>query len=308
VALGLGLVLLSACGGSAKSGAPEHEATGGVSASAGSTNGGGGASGANSDVAGAGNSGVGGVSGGRSGVAGFANGGSAGKVPDVPGGSAGMGTGPLDCSTPYAGPSGGPRSDGPTELASCMGLSDEVILARYKDYTARVPRGLYYEPSESITFWNEPCSESPEQTVSRGPTDGNGTFLGSYSSEWFYEAVYCYGGVRRIERNLRCDYFDGSKLANASPERLAFLASMLWWSDNGNLSGSAILGHSVAIGDATDVVNVCTIRVTFGDFGLCDQVQLENTAHRLRLGPTAAASVVQLGKPEVIRTLEGDCH
>jgi hypothetical protein len=109
--------------------------------------------------------------------------------------------------------------------------------------------------------------------------------------------------VRRIERNLRCDYFDGSKLANPSPERLAFLASMLWWGAQSNTQGSAILGHSVASGDATDIVQLCTISVTYGDFGLCDEVRLESTKHLLWFD-----GHIELGTPEVVRTLKGDCH
>ncbi|MEI9941423.1 MAG: hypothetical protein WDO69_29745 [Pseudomonadota bacterium] len=297
----LGLVLLTGCGGSVTSTLNEPEGAGGLD-SAGSSNGGGGGGKPH-----AGESGVAGTStAGDSGVAGVSNGGASagtgGKVPDFPGGAAGEG--PLSCSALYAGPSGGPRANGPADLGDCTAIPDEVVLARYKDYAARVPQGLYYEPNESITFWHEPCSKSAEETVARGATDGMGTFVESYESEWFYEAVYCFNdSVRRIERSLRCDYFDGSKLANPTPERVAFLASMLWWASNNNVGGSAILGHSVAIGDATDVVGLCTISVTYGDFGLCDEVRLESTKHLLR-----ANGGVELGSPQVIRTLEGDCH
>lgn len=225
-------------------------------------------------------------------------------MPDFPGGAAGA-SNDLACSAPYAGPTGGPRGDGPIEeLNSCATIPDAIVLARYKNYAARVPRGLYYEPTESITFWQEPCSKSPEETIARGPTDGMGTFVESYSNEWFFEAVYCFNdSVRRIERNLRCDYFDGTKLAKPTPERLAFLASLLWWGNYNNLGGSAILGHSIAIGNATDTVDFCTISVTTGDFGLCDEVRVENTRHLLQVDGT-----VKLGTPEVIRTLKGDCH
>jgi len=229
-----------------------------------------------------------------------ASSGSGGKLPDFPGGA---GAGPLACSAPYAGPSGGPRADGPMALGSCQAIPDDVVLARYKEYSARVPRGLYYEPNESITFWNEPCSKSMKETAARGATDGLGTLSGSFQNEWYYEAVYCFNDLRRIERNLRCDYFDGSQLAEPTPERLAFLASLLWWGSNGNSSGAAILGYSVSVGDATDVVDLCTISVTHADFGLCDEVRLESTKHRLRV-----PNGVELGTPQVIRTLEGDCQ
>jgi hypothetical protein len=300
----LALVLLTACGGSAQTTPPIQQGTSGAAHSAGGSDG----AAANGGVAGSPNGTDGEVAGAFHGHGGE-NAGTAGKSPDLPG----AGAGPLSCSTPYAGPSGGPRSDGPADLGSCAAIPDSLILARYKDSSARVPQGLYYEGSESITFWNEPCSKSLDETVDRGATGGMGAFIDAYSNDWYHEAVYCLNGsVRRIERNLRCDYFDGTKLANPTPERLAFLASMLWWSENANLGGSTILGHSLISGGATDVVELCTLSVVYGDFGLCDQVQLESTKHMLRLAgsgaPDAAQFSIELGKPQVVRTLEGDCN
>lgn len=297
----LGFVLLAGCGGTTKATPTEHQATGGGSHSAGSTSGGTAAAGSASAGADVGGSGANGGA--------NAGAGAGGKIPDFPGGSPNS---PFACSAPYAGPTGGPRGDGPIEeLNSCATIPDAIVLARYKNYEARVPRGLYYEPTENITSWHEPCSNSEAETVARGPTDGMGTFVESYSSEWFHEAVYCFSeagenpapSVRRIERNLRCDYFDGTKLAQPTPERLAFLASLLWWGDHANHNGVAILGHAVAIGNATDVVELCTLSVTTGDVGLCDEVRVENTRHLLQ-----ADGTVKLGTPEVIRTLKGDCH
>lgn len=272
--------LLAACGGSTQSTPPNPAGSAGEAHS------------------------VGGSSGSGS-VAGSSNGGSAagtgGKMPDFPGGAPNT---PLSCSAPYAGPTGGPRVDGPIDLGACAGIADDVVLARYKDYAARVPRGLYYEPSESITFWGEPCSKSVEDTISRGPQDGMGTFVTAYSTDWFYEAVYCFDNtVRRTQRNLRCDYFDGTKLATPTAANAAFLASLLWWSDKANQGGVAILGHAVAIGDATDVIELCTVEVTGGDFGTCDEVRLVSTRHRLVVDGT-----FKPGSPEVIRSLKGECH
>jgi hypothetical protein len=250
----------------------------------------------------AGGSAVAGTASGGAADAGSANGGAGagagGKVPDSLGGSPNS---QYACSAPYAGPSGGPRADGPMALSGCQTIADDVVLARYNDDPGRVPRGLYYEPT--FAFWHEPCSKSAEETVARGPTDGRGTFVESYSNEWFYEAVYCFdNSLRRVERNLRCDYFDGTKLAMPSPERLAFLASLLWWGEYGN-SDDVLSGYSVTIGDATDVVELCTISTVHGDFGLCDEVRLETTRHLLSVDGT-----VKLGTPELIRTLKGDCH
>ena len=285
-------MLLVGCGSTTKSQPTKNEAT------AGTANGGGHANGGAEDAG----SPSGGFEMGGSGTSGSASAGAGGKLPDFPGGAP---SGPLTCTTAYEGPTGGPRGDGPIEeLNSCTTIPEPIVLARYKNFEARVPRGLYYEPVESITFWQEPCAKSEQELVDRGPTDNKGTFLASYSNEWFYEAVYCFNdSVRRIERSLRCDYFDGSKLANPTPERLAFLASQLWWAEHYNEGGAAILGHAVTIGNATDVVDLCTISATIGDFGLCDEVRVENTKYVL-----SADGTVKLGTPEVIRTLKGDCH
>jgi hypothetical protein len=275
----LGLALLASCGGTTSA----HDGVGG-------SNGG-------TTVEG---SPEGGVAAGGTPSDGGASAGVGGKVPDFPGNS------PLACNAPYAGPTGGPRGDGPPEqLGACASIPDAIVLARYKDYAARVPQGLYYEPIENIAFWNEPCSNSAEETVAKGPSEGMGTFVESFSSEWFYEAVYCYeNSVRRIERNLRCDYFDGVTLANPTPARLVFLASLLWWGNYyDDLGAAAILGHTVTSDDASDIVDFCSVSVTTGDFGRCDDVRVVNTQHLLMFDGT-----VKLGTPEVVRILKGNCH
>ena len=207
----------------------------------------------------------------------------------------------LDCASPYT-PEGGPRPDGPASLSACSLISDADILARYDDPAAKVPRGLYWEPS-TIAFWEDPCSSSVAETVTRSSAQGLGTFDAQFETQWFYEAVYCQNGVRRAYRNLRCDYFDGTMLRTPLPEELAFLASLLWWQDNGNFGGAVFLGYSIAVGNATDWVEVCTLRTTYGDFGLCDQITLEGTTHILRIDGT-----VELGTASVIRTLQGRCR
>jgi len=276
----LALVLFTGCGGSAMSTATEHEGAGGVSHGAGSSNDGRG------------------IAGGHAGAG--------GKVPDAPSGG---GEGPLACAGPDSGPSGGPRVDGPMDLGGCAAISDADVLARYQDFSGRVPQGMYYEPTESLTFWTEPCSSSAEETAARGTTDSASPLVDSYTSEWFYDAIYCFNGsVRRVERNLRCDYFDGSTLANAAPERLAFLASMLWWSSHSNLDGAALLGHSISGGDTVDVIELCSTSAVYGPSGPSDEVRLESTKHLLRVSnpgePGEPQFTVELGKPEIIRTIK----
>ena len=215
------------------------------------------------------------------------------------------GTGNLgDCLTPYTGPIGGPRADGPApSVGTCESIPDASILQRYKDETQKTPMGLYWEPPGVVSLWEANCSESLEDTLMRSASAPLGNQEGSLASEWSYEVSGCDNGSRRIFSNLRCDYFDGSVLQNGSYDKLAYLASVLWWMNNGNLGGSQILGFTGSIGDATDVVQMCTIRTTFGDFGLCDEITLEVSIHRI-----VAGSAVTLGEPMPIRTLQGDCN
>jgi len=174
-------------------------------------------------------------------------------------------------------------------------------VARYKDFRARVPRGLYYEPADSIASWGDGCSSSLDETV--GKASPAGTVTGKFTTEWFYEAASCDGGVRKLYRQIRCDYFDGKKLTPPSIENLEFLGSLLWWIGGYNVAGSALLGYEPAIGDATDRVEVCTISTVHGDFGLCDQITLESTTHLL-----IEPGNVTLGKPTRVKTIQGDCH
>jgi hypothetical protein len=102
---------------------------------------------------------------------------------------------------------------------------------------------------------------------------------------------------------LRCDYFDGVQLGDLKPDNYRLFASLLWWRDHANQSGAAILGSSMAIGDATDTVELCTLEGTRGDFGLCDEIRLLRTRHRI-----LASGEVRLGSPEVLRTVNGNCH
>lgn len=169
--------------------------------------------------------------------------------------------------------------------------------------SAKVPQGFYWEPSGIVSWWEDPCSESPSSTLQRSHNKPVGDIEGQVTSDWSYEVSGCSSGDRRIYSNLRCDYFDGTTLALGSYQELLYLASLLWWADNGNLGGSQILGFSANIGDAADQVTLCTIRTTYGDFGLCDTITLEQTTHRVTVDGT-----VTLGQPEAVRSIQGECH
>jgi hypothetical protein len=311
--LSLLIALLGGCGGSTKAsfgdlpaagsanGGTAGGAHGGGGAAAGGSTGTGGAMAAGGDLATGGDlAGGAGEAGAR---AGAASGGS--KPNDPAGGASGNGgSSSFSCSKPYSGSQGGPRPDGPEPIVSvCSAIPDEVIVTRFESFASRVPHGFYYEPEEPITFWKEPCSMSEADTVARGPTDGMGTFEASYTTPWFYEASYCLDGLRRTERNLRCDYFDGQKLAPHTQENLLFFASLRWWRDHHNVSGAAIIGYSVMVGNATDWVDLCTISGSVGDFGLCDEIRVERT--RLSIFVDGKVTV---GATEPVRTVKGTCH
>jgi hypothetical protein len=225
-------------------------------------------------------------------------------------GSAGSGGGlAYECSTAYAGPMGGPREDGPPLITmGCSAIPDETVLERYpqlgtQGFSGQMPTSLYWEDSDQIVRLGETCSTSLETTLDNGLAEGLGESTGQYETDWFYEVVFCNDSLRTLYRELRCDYFDGTELANATTDELAFLGSLLYWHDNYNFTGSTLLGYSSYFGGAGDFVQMCSIRVAYGDFGLCDQVELLVTTHLL-----GAGSEVSLGQPSVVRTLEGQCH
>ena len=293
------LGLLGACGGSTKQSPADTDSGGsdrggisaaGNSAPAGAANGGRAVGGTSGNVGGIETGGVSQAGAPDTDVAGRAQGGS-GDDPE-----------PVTCNSVYKGPTGRPRVDGPLPI-NCVGVTDQVILARYKDFKARMPMGLYYEPADLVATWESPCSSSLAETVKRAAARPGGTFDQQFTTDWFYEAEFCRDGLRHVYRNLRCDYFDGQKMPKQDPEALAFLASLLWWGDNANLDGSALIGYSVSIGNATDWVELCTINTVHGDFGLCDEITLQTTTDTILYDGT-----VKLGQPKTLRTIKGDCH
>ncbi len=277
VALG---VALSACGGATKS-SPGQDSSpqGGTSSDAGSS---------------------GSVSGGGA-RAGASSGGSRPVEPE--GGSSGSGGAgnPLDCDDPYSGAAGGPRADGPELIVgACDAIPQDVLIARFESVADRVPKGLYYEPDGPITLWQEPCARAPEEAMMRGA----GGLEALFTTPWFYEAAFCDDGPRRSVRSLRCDYFDGIKLSEPTRENLVFLASLRWWAQNHDSSGTALLGYSVTtIGSATDWIELCTLRGVAGDFGLCDEITVERTEASIRYD-----GEVKLGQPERVSVVQGNCH
>jgi len=174
-------------------------------------------------------------------------------------------------------------------------------VARYDNDNLKVPQGLYWESAE-VSYWGESCSESPAETLDRSSEQPIGDVEEQGLSDWSYEVVGCFDGSRRFYSDLRCNYFDGTTLDGNSIEDLAYLTSLLWWMDNGNLGGAQILGYTASIGSATDSMTMCTIRTTYGDFGVCDRITLQETAHSITV-----AGVVTLGEPETVRTIQGSC-
>lgn len=223
------------------------------------------------------------------------------------GGRTGQGNEPqptLACSKPFPAPNVGPREDGPSPTTeACADISDSVILQRYDDREATVPRGFFYEPGNPNSNWGNSCAPSLAATLVTGAMRIAGGVAGGNTTPWFYEAVPCYNMVRY--RELRCDYFDGSVLGSqATSEELAFLGSLLWWQSAHLRSGSAVLGsHSSFEADA-EVVELCSIESVFGadlPRPVCDHIDVFSTRYVLRRGR------VELRKSELVRTVTGDC-
>lgn len=222
---------------------------------------------------------------------------------DQAGGNDGGGGEAPICTSGYAGPTGGPRLAGPTmPPGGCAFIPTETILARYRDFQARVPEGLYYEADAGVVSWETtPCSKSPEETVQRG-TALLGSAIEQFETDWFYETVSCLDGQRHAYRNVRCDYFDGTKLANPNVLNLGFLESLLWWALKSNVEGSALINYSIMLGDSTDRLELCTIRTERGGPGQCDQVIVQSKQNSIFEG------VVTFGPTTEVATVPGDCH
>ena len=234
--------------------------------------------------------------------------GQAGEPSDPDGGQAGEhaggsgGQAPL-CTNGYSGPKGGPRLDGPTmPPGGCAAIPTETILARYRDFQTRVPEGLYFEAEPWTASWETaPCSKSPEETKQRAAA-----FLGAateqFETDWFYEAVSCPNGQPHAYRNVRCDFFDGARLAHHDVLNLGFLESLLWWATKSNVEGSALIGYSTTLGDSTDQLELCTIRTEWGSPGECDEIIVQSKQDSMQQG------VVTFGPTTIVTRIPGDCH
>jgi hypothetical protein len=233
-------------------------------------------------------------SGGFAGSGGSGAGGTGGSVPS------------WSCDAPYSGPVAGPRADGPDNpsIGSCDELSETMIKERYANSTMKVPRGYYFEPDGQLLDWNQPCSSSLSATVANsGLAIPNGELEAEFTTDYFYEAAVCDDGKRRLYRNLRCDYFDGLTLGGgpfSNAAELGFLASLLWFIDNHNVSGFHLLAVIVR-DDLT--VDLCTTETTFGDFGLCDEIQVQKRTYSV-----SPAGVVTMGATEDLKLVQGRCR
>jgi hypothetical protein len=213
------------------------------------------------------------------------------------------------CERPYDGPTGGPRPDGPENpsVTSCADLDDGLILERYADWDAKVPTGSYFEPSGHLLRWAEPCSESPSESLEAAEEAlPDGEVESEHTTDYFYEVVVCDDGRRYLHRNLRCDYFDGTTLAGAPHEdgsELGFLAGLLWFIDNHNTGGYQIIAVIPEVGTEGAAVELCTTRTVFGDFGLCDEVELHATRYEI-----TTEGEVTLASEQLVKTLEGQCN
>jgi hypothetical protein len=291
-------ILSGACGGATKYQADADPPVGGTSGNqAGSSDGP--AKGGSS--AGTGGGGTGGTSssGGILGMGGSGDTlGTGGERPCVSvGGSGGNGQPftTLSCDEEV----GGPRPDGPAPLIGpCEAIPDEVLVARSQSSQERTPRGLFFDSERWKGLLLEPCASYPEQMSERGGSVGLVGLPVLFTTPWFYEGSFCGIGPGESARSLRCDYFQDGVLADPTPENLAFLASIFWWHENRKKAGTALIGYSVANGDASDWVELCTVRPTRANDAGGGDLRLERTRHSIFQDGT-----VSLGQPELVRPI-----
>jgi hypothetical protein len=213
------------------------------------------------------------------------------------------------CDRSYDGPTAGPRVDGPDnpDVSTCADLADALILERYADGDSKVPTGYYFETTGALVHWNEPCSSSPGESLEAAEmARPDGVVEDEYVTDYFYEVVVCDDGRRYLHRHLRCDYYDGMTLAGAphdDADELGFLASLLWFMDNHNTGGYQLLAVVEEASVEGAAVELCTTRTVFGDFGLCDEVELHATRYEI-----TSEGVVTLESDQHLRTLEGQCN
>lgn len=193
----------------------------------------------------------------------------------------------------------------------CSAITDEML--RNVVYEGpRVPDGFYYEePGEMAMFqWRTPCSDSLEGTVTQASgLFGADNIVSAEAFDKYYQADMLppdTGGYHVLFRNTRCDYYDGSMLAGAPHETadaLANLVSYIWFTENHDYYGSAIVsGEGSCDGEGCDY-DLCTVQTVFGDFGLCDSITLSRQHYGV-----STSGAVRFAAPVEVRTIDGTCH
>lgn len=252
---------------------------------------------------------------GRRAESGRSGGGSSGSSPVAAGsmntasGTAGDTDGNSRCTEPYAELPAGPRETGPENPGvPCDELSDESILESYAVRDRRTLRTYYYDPAE-VVIWGDRCSDDSWSAEAwAGETSGLEEPEATYTTDYFYEVAYCSAerATRVRYRWLRCDYFDGYFFWGPAPSNRdapGFLGSLLWFTEQRGLEGSQLISVRNVPGDVSDTAELCTIRTTYGDFGLCDEITLESWL--ISIGEEY--DVTRSG-PSVVRTLTGKCR
>jgi len=194
----------------------------------------------------------------------------------------------------------------------CAEIDDQRLLDLVYNNGPKVPEGFYSDPSEANASpqWRDPCSDALATTRGRAAAAFEDAALtgDERTTDLFHEVDVRLGGGHLFHfRNTRCDYFDGRILAGAPHEHfepLAFLVGYLWYIDFHNLHGAHLIGGTGAIGDAANFYALCHMQFVGGDFGLCDEITLQE--RRFRIG-IFDGEVTVLGD-EVLRRVEGRCN
>jgi hypothetical protein len=197
-------------------------------------------------------------------------------------------------------------------LVDCADLADDAVLdAVYKG--PRVPAGYYDDPLvlKETVQWDTGCADDLKEAESMAAVfyDWSKTFkvVGGSSTTEFHEVEVVLGSYAARYRVTRCDWFDGTRLAGgpfADASALGYLASYLWFVDNFNMGGSTVPAIIERDGKVEHGADLCSTTTVYGDFGLCDEITLWESAYTMDV----SGDVTMPSGAKSLRMITGVCH
>lgn len=193
---------------------------------------------------------------------------------------------------------------------ACAGFEDDALRSIVYD-GPKVPSGFYYEPDVDtvVLGWMEPCSPDADATHMRAIDIYTADAIVGYDEapQFFQVNIMNPGMTFTIfYRTTRCEYFDGTTLAGAphtAPDALASFVGYQWFTRYLSLDGAKIVnGVGACTGDRC-TYDLCHVRTTYGDFGLCDEIEYFQTHYTITLD-----GVVSEDPERRLKRIDGMCH